>query len=306
MVEAEELSGVVFDIQRYSIHDGPGIRTTVFLKGCPLRCVWCQNPESQNREPELLLNRTLCGGCGQCIPVCTVFANSLLGRRSQIDRTKCVRCGTCVTTCPNQARRLSGKFMKVDEVLKVVSKDLKFYEVSGGGITLSGGEATFQPDFASALLRKSKELKIHTALETCGYVSWKVLDQLLPYVDLVLYDIKHWDSEIHKRGTGVSNQIIFENAKRVAEIKPMKARVPLIPGFNDSEHDIRSIASFIASLPNQIEMDLLAYNPLGEGKYERLGKGEKEHKEVQTETYVDGLRGIVESELQKSRLRLVR
>jgi pyruvate formate lyase activating enzyme len=306
MVEAEELSGVVFDIQRYSIHDGPGIRTTVFLKGCPLRCVWCQNPESQNREPELLLNRTLCGGCGQCIPVCTVFANSLLGRRSQIDRTKCVRCGTCVTTCPNQARRLSGKFMTVDEVLKVVRKDLKFYEVSGGGITLSGGEATFQPDFASALLRKSKELKIHTALETCGYVSWKVLDQLLPYVDLVLYDIKHWDSEIHKRGTGVSNQIIFENAKRVAEIKPMKARVPLIPGFNDSEHDIRSIASFIASLPNQIEMDLLAYNPLGEGKYERLGKGEKEHKEVQTETYVDGLRGIVESELQKSRLRLVR
>jgi pyruvate formate lyase activating enzyme len=306
MVEAEELSGVVFDIQRYSIHDGPGIRTTVFLKGCPLRCVWCQNPESQNREPELLLNRTLCGGCGQCIPVCTVFANSLLGRRSQIDRTKCVRCGTCVITCPNQARRLSGKFMTVDEVLKVVRKDLKFYEVSGGGITLSGGEATFQPDFASALLRKSKELKIHTALETCGYVSWKVLDQLLPYVDLVLYDIKHWDSEIHQRGTGVSNQIIFENAKRVAEIKPMKARVPLIPGFNDSEHDIRSIASFIGSLPNQIEMDLLAYNPLGEGKYERLGKGEKEHKEVQTETYVDGLRGIVESELQKSRLRLVR
>jgi pyruvate formate lyase activating enzyme len=306
MVEAEELSGVVFDIQRYSIHDGPGIRTTVFLKGCPLRCVWCQNPESQNREPELLLNRTLCGGCGQCIPVCTVFANSLLGRRSQIDRTKCVRCGTCVITCPNQARRLSGKFMTVDEVLKVVRKDLKFYEVSGGGITLSGGEATFQPDFAAALLRKSKELKIHTALETCGYVSWKVLDQLLPYVDLVLYDIKHWDSEIHKRGTGVSNQIIFENAKRVAEIKPMKARVPLIPGFNDSEHDIRSIASFIGSLPNQIEMDLLAYNPLGEGKYERLGKGEKEHKEVQTETYVDGLRGIVESELQKSRLRLVR
>jgi pyruvate formate lyase activating enzyme len=306
MAEAEELSGVVFDIQRYSIHDGPGIRTTVFLKGCPLRCVWCQNPESQNREPELLLNRTLCGGCGQCIPVCTVFANSLLERRSQVDRTKCVRCGTCVTTCPNQARRLSGKFMTVDEVLKVVRKDLKFYEASGGGITLSGGEATFQPDFASALLRKSKELKIHTALETCGYVSWKVLDQLLPYVDLVLYDIKHWDSEIHQRGTGVSNQIIFENAKRVAEIKPMKARVPLIPGFNDSEHDIRSIASFIGSLPNQIEMDLLAYNPLGEGKYERLGKGEKEHKEVQTETYVDGLRGIVESELQKSRLRLVR
>ncbi len=306
MVETISLSGIVFDIQRYSIHDGPGIRTTVFLKGCPLKCVWCQNPESQNRAPELLLNRTLCAGCGQCIPVCSVGANSLLERRSQVDRAKCIRCGICVTTCPNQARRMSGKSMTVDEVLKKVKKDLKFYETSGGGITLSGGEATFQPDFALAILKKSKELMIHTALETCGYASWRVLEELLLYVDLVLYDIKHWDSERHQRGTGVSNQIILENAKRIAELKPMKVRVPLIPGFNDSEHDIRSIASFVGSLPNQIEMELLAYNPLGEGKYERLGKGEKEHKEVQKEAYVDSLRGVAELELQKSRLRLVR
>jgi len=306
MDEAIGTSGIVFDIQRYSIHDGPGIRTTVFLKGCPLRCSWCQNPESQNREPELLLNKTLCIGCGRCIPVCTAGANSLFGKRSRIDRAKCVRCGICVTSCPNQARRMSGKLMTVDEVVKEVKKDLKFYETSGGGVTLSGGEATFQPDFASAILRKSKELMIHTALETCGYVSWKVLDELLPYVDLVLYDIKHWDSERHQRGTGVGNQIIFENARRVAGLKPMKVRVPLIPGFNDSEHDIRSIASFVGLLPNQIAMELLAYNPLGEGKYERLGKEEKEHKEVQGETYIDGLRGIVESELQKSRLHLVR
>lgn len=306
MVEITKPAGIVFDIQRYSIHDGPGIRTTVFLKGCPLRCFWCQNPESQNKEPELLLNRTLCIGCGQCVPVCAVGANSLLERLSQIDRSKCVRCGTCVKTCPNQARRMSGKSMTVDEVLKEVKKDLKFYETSGGGITLSGGEATFQPDFALAILKKSRELNIHTALETCGYASWKVLEELLSYVDLVLYDIKHWDSERHQRGTGVSNEIIFENARRVAELKPMKARVPLIPGFNDSEHDIRSIASFVGSLPNQIEMELLAYNPLGEGKYERLGKGEKEHREVQEETYINDLRGVAETELQKSRLHLVR
>ncbi|HEX2965166.1 MAG TPA: glycyl-radical enzyme activating protein [Syntrophorhabdaceae bacterium] len=306
MVEADTVKGIVFDIQRYSIHDGPGIRTTVFLKGCPLRCLWCQNPESQVLEPEILLNNALCSGCGQCVAVCAAAANSLSGTHSQIDRTACLKCGTCVAACPNQARRLSGKQMSVGEVLNTVKKDLKFYETSGGGITLSGGEATFQHDFALALLKKSRELKIHTTLETCGYASWNILEELLPYIDLVLYDIKHWDPERHQRGTGVSNQVIIENAKRIAELKPMKVRVPLIPLFNDSEHDIRSIASFVGSLPNQIEMELLAYNPLGEGKYERLGKGEKEHKETQEQTYIDGLRGIAESELRKSRLHLVR
>ena len=194
----------------------------------------------------------------------------------------------------------------MSEVMKEVLKDRKFYEMSGGGITLSGGEATFQPDFASTLFKASKDLGIHTALETCGYVSWKILESLLEHIDFVLYDIKHWDSERHRRGTGFSNELILENARKTAERKPMKVRVPLIPGFNDSKHDVRSIAAFVASLPNQIEMELLAYNPLGEGKYERLGKGEKEHKEVQTETHIDGLRGVAESELQKSRLHLVR
>jgi pyruvate formate lyase activating enzyme len=143
-------------------------------------------------------------------------------------------------------------------------------------------------------------------LETCGYASWNVFERLLEDIDLVLYDIKHWDSGRHQRGTGFGNEIILENARRIAESKPMKVRVPLIPGFNDSEHDIKSIATFVASLPHQIEMELLTYNPLGEGKYERLGKGQKEHKEVQEETYLESLRGVAESELQKSRLRVVR
>jgi pyruvate formate lyase activating enzyme len=301
-----EISGVVFDIQRYSIHDGPGIRTTVFLKGCPLSCTWCQNPESQSREAELLLNKNLCGGCGRCVAGCSAGANSLSGNRAEVDREKCLCCGACVETCPNQARRIAGKSLTVSEVMKEVLKDRKFYETSGGGITLSGGEATYQPEFASALFRKSKELVIHTALETCGYASWSVFERVLEYTDLVLYDIKHLDSGRHQRGTGFGNEIILENARRIAESKPMKVRVPLIPGFNDSEHDIRSIANFVVSLPNQIEMELLAYNPLGEGKYERLGKGQKEHKEVQEETYFDSLRGVAESELQKNRLRLVR
>lgn len=201
---------------------------------------------------------------------------------------------------------MSGTLMTVDEVLSEIKKDLKFYEASGGGITLSGGEATFQRDFALAVLKRSKELQIHTALETCGYVSWNILHDLLPYVDLVLYDIKHWDPERHRMGTGVTNQIIFENAKSVAALKPMKVRVPLIPGFNDSEQDIRSIATFVGSLPNQIEMELLAYNPLGEGKYEQLGKGQREHKEVQEEIYIQSLKNIADAEIRKCRLCLVR
>ena len=302
---AGETSGVVFDIQRYSIHDGPGIRTTVFLKGCPLRCVWCQNPESQGREPELLLNKNLCAGCGRCIAGCSAGANSLSGNRADVDREKCLRCGVCVEICPNQARRIAGRSLTVSEVMKEVLKDRKFYETSGGGITLSGGEATYQPEFASALFRKSKEVAIHTALETCGYASWNVFERVLEHTDFVLYDIKHWDSGRHQRGTGFGNEIILENARRIAESKPMKVRVPLIPGFNDSEHDIRSIATFVASLPNQIEMELLTYNPLGEGKYERLGKGQKEHKEVQNAAYIETLRDIANAELKKSRFHVV-
>jgi pyruvate formate lyase activating enzyme len=273
-IAAGETLGVVFDIQRYSIHDGPGIRTTVFLKGCPLRCVWCQNPESQGREPELLLNKNLCAGCERCFAVCSAGANSLSGNRADVDREKCLRCGVCVEICPNQARRIAGRLLTVSEVMKEVLKDRKFYEMSGGGVTLSGGEATYQPEFASALFKRIKEFVIHTALETCGYASWNVFERLLEYTDFVLYDIKHWDSARHQRGTGSGNEIILENARRIAKSKPMKVRVPLIPGFNDSEHDIRSIANFVASLPNQIEMELLAYNPLGEGKAGRNISGQ--------------------------------
>jgi pyruvate formate lyase activating enzyme len=301
----EDISGVVFNIQRYSIHDGPGIRTTVFLKGCPLSCLWCQNPESQSREPEIMINRNLCTVCGHCVSECENGAISLLKECSVTDRMKCLCCGRCVEVCPNEARKLTGTEMTVGEVVKEVMKDLDFYESSGGGVTLSGGEATFQPEFALAILRACKNSGMHTAIETCGYTSWEVLDRFLECTDLVLFDIKHMDDAVHKEGTGISNEKILENAAKMAKVKSMLVRVPLIPGYNDSEQAVRQIAVFVASLPNNVEVDLLAYNPLGEGKYESLGKGTIEHKEVQDEEYIEHLRGVVNKELMKGRLKVV-
>jgi pyruvate formate lyase activating enzyme len=303
--EMEDISGIVFNIQRYSIHDGPGIRTTVFLKGCPLTCLWCQNPESQAREPEIMINRNLCTACGRCVSECENGANSLLKGCSVIDRMKCLCCGHCVEICPNEARKLSGTEMTVSEVVKEVMKDQKFYENSGGGVTLSGGEATFQPEFALAILRECKKLGLHTVIETCGYTSWEVLERFLECTDLVLFDIKHVDDDAHKEGTGISNEKILENVAKMAKAKAMRVRVPLIPGFNDSEQDVQQIAAFAATLPNEVEVDLLAYNPLGEGKYESLGKGPIEHKEVQDEEYIEDLKEVVKRELMKGRFKVV-
>lgn len=295
-----ETAGVVFDIQRYSIHDGPGIRTTVFLKGCPLTCFWCQNPESQSREPEILFARNNCTGCGKCVTACAAGANTVSGSCAKVDRQKCKGSGRCAEVCPNDARRIAGKRMTVNEVMREVLKDIKIYEVSKGGVTLSGGEPTFQPDFALALLRQCKSAGLNTTLETCGYTSWEVLQPMLDYIDLVFLDIKHMDAASHKQGTGRSNDIILENAKRIAGCKQMKVRVPLIPGFNDSLQAIREVALFVDALPNPVEMDLLAYNNLGEGKYARLDK-KGINAQVQSSEQVEALRGIVNAELRRFR-----
>ena len=222
-----------------------------------------------------------------------------------IDRMKCISCGHCAEICPNEARRLSGTEMTVGEVVKEVLKDQKFYETSGGGVTLSGGEPTFQPEFALAILGECKKLGLHTAIETCGYTSWEVLECFLECTDLVLFDIKHMDYEVHKKGTEISNEKILENAAKMAKVKAMRIRIPLIPGFNDSEQDIRKIAAYTATLPNEAEVDLLAYNPLGEGKFESLGKGTVEHKEAQDEEHIKNLREMVKSEIMKGRLKRV-
>jgi pyruvate formate lyase activating enzyme len=265
-------SGVVFNIQRCSLHDGPGIRTTVFLKGCPLRCFWCQNPESQSGGPELLLDRRKCTLCGICRQACRTGALRLDGDSLVFDRGGCIGCGSCVSSCPNEARSISGKRMTVEEVMREVIKDLKFYKKSGGGATLSGGEPLAQPHFAGELFRRCKGEGLHTTLDTCGYAPWSTIKGLLEYADLVLFDIKHLDAAKHAEATGRDNRLILENAKKIAKLKPMRVRVPMIPGFNDSIETIREIADFAEKELGCPVIDLLPYNRLGEIKYEFLDK----------------------------------
>lgn len=267
--------GVVFNIQHYSIHDGPGIRTTVFLKGCPLRCLWCQNPESQSVRPELFFDAEKCKACGTCVSACPEQAIVLHDGRSWTNRERCMGTGKCAEACPNEARNLMGTYMTAEGVFKDVAADTIFYERSGGGVTFSGGDPVSQPRFATTLLRICKEAGIHTTLDTCGHVRWEILQPMLEYVDLVLFDLKHMDPAEHQKLTGVSNEWILENAKRIHhEMRtPLLARVPIVPGYNDSVENIQATAKFITrELDKSIKVHLLPYHRLGETKYERLEK----------------------------------
>jgi pyruvate formate lyase activating enzyme len=269
---ARGVRGVVFNIQRFSLHDGPGIRTTVFLKGCPLACFWCQNPESQSGAPEMLLDRRKCTLCGECREACPNGAVRLERGKAVFDRARCRGCGCCVSVCPNEARAISGKGMTVDEVMEEALKDVKFYWRSDGGVTLSGGEPLAQPRFAGELLRRCKEEGLHTTLDTCGYAPWPKIRCLLDQVDLVLFDLKHMDAANHAAATGRDNRLILENAKRIAARKPMRIRIPLIPGFNDDPDAVREICRFAKDELGDPPIDLLPYNRLGEIKYEFLDK----------------------------------
>lgn len=298
MVQGKEVTGVIFNIQRCSTQDGPGIRTTVFLKGCPLKCFWCQNPESQMAKPEIFLYKDKCTLCGRCVEVCLTGASSLLGKSSTIDRNKCIGCGRCAGVCPNDARSLVGKQITVDEVTEEVLRDKRFYENSGGGITLSGGEPITQPEFALALLRRCKKERLHTALDTCGYVSWSILEKLLQYTDLVLYDIKCIDSNKHYEATRVPNDVILENAKMIVQRKPMRVRVPMIPDFNDSVEEVMEIADFVKEELGSVDIDLLHYNKMGECKYQQLEKTGI-HLGDKGEDHLEMLKAVVSSTNQK-------
>lgn len=265
--------GGVFNIQHYSIHDGPGIRTTVFLKGCPLRCLWCQNPESQVSQAELFFDSAKCKACGTCAPVCPTSAIEIRDGRLWTNRQLCRGSGRCAAVCPNEARHLMGREMTAGEVFKEVNGDAIFYQQSGGGVTLSGGDPVSQPKFSTDLLRLCKEAGLHTAIDTCGHIEWETLRTMLEWVDLVLLDLKHMDSSKHKELTGVANDWILENARRIChELSvPLWVRVPIIPGYNDSIENIASTAGFVArQLGPSVRMNLLPYHTMGETKYERL------------------------------------
>jgi len=268
----DKCTGVVFDIQRYSLHDGPGIRTLVFMKGCPLRCLWCDNPESQRARPEILEFEERCIGCGDCFEVCS--SRAIMENQWRIDRDKCDRCGRCVEVCPARAREIAGKRYAVGEVLREVEKDRVAYEVSGGGVTVSGGEPASQAGFVSQLLRACRHKGIHTALETSGYAAWDEFERILTYVDLLLYDLKCIDSERHSKLTGVSNQRILENIKKAADlVAGIYLRVPIIPGLNDDEENLKATARLARQLGDSVvQVHVLAYHSLGANKYGRLGR----------------------------------
>jgi len=271
--------GYVFNIQHYSVHDGPGIRTIVFLKGCPLRCKWCSNPESQQLTPNLAYNSNHCIGieeCGYCIKACP---NNAIVKNSEDNKVKinwevCNNSLKCVDACPSKALNVYGKAMNVKEVIDTVENDSMFYSRSDGGITLSGGEPLLQIDFALELLKEAKRRRINTAIETAGYVDWENLEKACEYIDTLLFDIKCIDSEKHKKFTGVPNEKILDNIKKVCGKFPEMhkiVRTAVIPGFNDTEEDILSIINFVKNLPN-VEYELLSYHRLGQPKYEYMGR----------------------------------
>ncbi len=291
-----EVKGWVFNIQRFSVHDGPGIRTTVFLKGCPLRCVWCDNPESQPMAPQIVFWKERCIRCGACLVACprsALVEDEGGGRKVLVER--CDFCGRCLDACYTGALEQLGRCMTVEEVLEAAEADRPFYDQSGGGVTLSGGEPLAQWAFAREVLRRCKERGIHTALETCGHAPWDAWEALLPYVDLVLYDLKEVDPVKHQRFTGVDNALILENLRRLAGTgKKVVIRRPVIPGYNDSEESIHALAQVVRSLGSVDEVHLLPYHRLGQGKYERLGM-EYALKDVPSlrEEDVAGLRAIL-------------
>jgi pyruvate formate lyase activating enzyme len=266
-----DLTGTIFDIKRFAVHDGPGIRTTVFFKGCPLRCLWCHNPESMKIEPQIVFFESKCIGCGECFKRCPNGAIEATPEGRKYHRDKCTLCGTCVKYCYAEATVMEGKIVSVEEVIEEIKKDIPFYENSGGGVTLSGGEPTMQPEFCVAVLRESKKAGMHTALDTSGYAKWEVFREIMEYVDLVLYDIKHMDPSKHKEYTGLPNDIILANLEKLDELDiPIEIRMPMIPGMNDSEDNLSAASQFLSEMKNVERIKLLPYHRLGEGKYERL------------------------------------
>lgn len=253
------MKATIFDIERNSFVDGPGIRSTVFFKGCNLRCKWCHNPESQLPKKQMMFYKDKCNGCGKCAKVC----------KNHLE--KCDFCGRCELFCPQDARKVCGKEYTVDEVFSEVIKDKAFYENSGGGVTFSGGECMLQIDFLLEILKKCKENGIHTAVDTAGNVPWQSFQKIIPYTNLFLYDVKCFSEQLHIEGTGVSNKLLLENLKRLSDCFSCDIiiRIPVIGGYNDNDAEIKKISDFLKTVRYK-SVELLPYHKMGEHKYNAL------------------------------------
>ncbi len=299
----EQLTGRIFNIQRYSLHDGSGIRTLVFFKGCPLKCLWCSNPESQKAVSELGFIEARCVGadaCGApCVAACPLQAISLNEHgKPVIDRERCDACGKCAAACPQDALKVVGRQMSVEEVMTEVEKDRPFYRRSGGGLTLGGGEPLAQYKFAKAVLEAAEAEYIHTAIETSGHAPWEHFETLLKHVDLLQMDLKHMDPHKHKELTGQSNDLILDNLKKVLSIKEPQdviIRVPVIPGCNDTVENIENTASFVAGL-GFARIELIPYHRMGTSKYAQYGMAYPlDGLEPPSQTEMQNLKSIVEN-----------
>ena len=269
---AAAITGVVTDIQRFSIHDGPGIRTTVFLKGCPLRCFWCHNPEALAPRPELQYYADRCIACGACVVACPEDAHTMRDGQHSFDRARCTACGRCVETCYTRALVMAGETRSAHDVAQVVLRDAAFYETSGGGVTVSGGEPLQQPEFTRALLGECRAAGVHTAIETSGHAAWDRLREVLSVTDLVMMDVKTMDPEIHRQATGVTNERILANARRISEHgTPLILRTPIVPGVNDSDEAIAAVARFASDLKSIVKYELLRFHMMAGAKYAAIG-----------------------------------
>lgn len=275
MLFMRNIKATIFDIQKFSVHDGPGIRTLIFMKGCPLTCLWCSNPESQSGVPELTYLEEKCLHCNKCLKVCPSNAISVKGNRLVLDKSLCNLCGECVEVCYAGARKVFGMVVDVDYIMKEIEKDTLFYRNSGGGVTFGGGEPLLYPDFISAVANRCLSEGIPVAIETCGFTPWRNFEKILDNIDLVMFDVKHMDPKRHKELCGRSNQLILDNLKRLSQRDDVEVvvRVPIIPGLNDTENNVNNTARFVASLNGNIKgVEILPYHKFGEKKYERLGR----------------------------------